>query len=112
MAKEMNMIDHTGFKLVRDEIPRIINDNGGTADFYVASEPEYKERLLKKLVEEANEFALCPSEEEFADILEVLDAIKSAFNLEENDIVNIKNEKLRRAGSFGKRIVLKLDTGR
>ena len=42
-------------KLVRDRIPEIIKENGGVPQTRILTKKEFKEELLKKLVEEAKE---------------------------------------------------------
>lgn len=93
-------------KLVRDKIPEVIEKTGSTYVIHVADEEEYKSRLTKKLIEEATEFMENPCEEEYADVLEVLECIKSAFNYNLNIINKIKEQKTIERGSFKDRIIL------
>lgn len=62
-------------KLVRDKIPDIIRSRGETAITHIASDEEYKKRLIEKLQEEVDEFKKDNNEEELADIMEVIYAI-------------------------------------
>ncbi len=62
-------------KLVRDKIPDHILRQGGTPLFHIAAENEYWQKLKEKLSEEVREFQTDESEEEYADILEVLETI-------------------------------------
>lgn len=93
-------------KLVRDNIPEIIREKGGAPIIHVADEKEYWEKLKEKCFEEMEEFMKDESVEEFADLLEVIDAIAiyKKFNAEE--IIRIKEGKAATRGKFEKRIIL------
>lgn len=91
-------------KLIRDKIPQIISDNDKNYITHKALDVEYREYLLKKLVEETTEFCEEPCSAEMADILEVLDALRKAFSL--TNIEKIRSEKYIKRGGFEKRIIL------
>lgn len=93
-------------KLVRDNIPEIIQKNGKRAVTHTADEREYIKKLEEKLQEEMKEFLFAKNEEEFADILEVLDAIGVVRGFNTERIQAIKAEKLTKNGGFIKRIIL------
>ena len=93
-------------KLVRDKIPEVIENSGKKFSSHIAGELEYKEELFKKVYEELEEFKENPSAEEMADIFEVLEGLIKAYNIEMNDVFDIKEEKARERGAFEKRIVL------
>lgn len=98
-------------KLVRDRIPEIIESKGEMADFYVADEQEYFQRLKEKLSEEAIELATCTDAlsamEEMADVLEVLEAVREYWGILEKDVVSAKENKKQKRGGFAKRYILK-----
>ena len=103
MEKEIN-------KLVRDNIPNIIENNGEKAITRILGDDEYKKELCKKLLEEANEVINAKSSdetlEELADVLEVLKTIAELNNKNLEDIIEISNRKKLERGSFKKRIFL------
>jgi predicted house-cleaning noncanonical NTP pyrophosphatase (MazG superfamily) len=68
--------------------------------------PEYKQFLIEKLKEELLEFSHTPSEEEAADMIEVIFALFYAFKLEPARVEKIRQEKLAERGAFEKRIIL------
>ncbi len=92
-------------KLVRDKIPAFIESKGKTVVWHKADEKEYWEKLKEKLLEEVAEFNKDESIEEFADLLEVVDAIAEykQFNKEEVNVV--KEKKLQDKGVFKERII-------
>ncbi len=73
---------------------------------HVASEPEYWQKLQEKLREEAEEFLKNSTVEEFADILEVLDAIAEEKGFKNNEITAVKTKKAEERGRFKERIIL------
>lgn len=97
-------------KLVRDNIPAIINASGKKAKVHILSKESYKETLKSKLLEEALEFVTATNNseriEELADIKEVLTAISKAFDLKSKDINKTRFKKLCEKGSFNKRYYL------
>lgn len=93
-------------KLVRDKMPEIIISRGDVPVTHIADEKEYWDKLKKKLDEEVKEFQKDSTIEEFADILEVLDAIAGCKGFNKKDIAKIKNGKAKERGKFKKRIIL------
>lgn len=98
--------EHINRKLVRDRIPAIIEQSGRKPIYHRASEEEYRRKLLDKLIEEATEFASCPSEEELADVLEVIVSLVEAFEFYPAEVESIRLSKLREKGGFEKRLIL------
>jgi len=93
-------------KLVRDKIPDIIRANGETPVTRELDEPEYKQALLEKLVEEAREMLADGSIAERADVEEVLRAIDEAFGFSIEDIETIRQQKADERGAFAEQIFL------
>lgn len=93
-------------KLVRDKILNIIHKNGGNPSYHIADEKEYWEKLKEKLLEEFAEFKKEESPEEFADMLEVIDAIAEYKKFDRKTITEIKNKKAQQRGRFKDRIIL------
>jgi len=97
------------WKLVRDRIPSILDREGVRYRLRkVESEDEYREYLLKKLREEVEEFAENPSEEELADILEVIDAIVVAYGFDRERIGEVKEKKLVERGGFREGVLVEI----
>ena len=93
-------------KLVRDNIPNIINETGNEYIIHIADEDEYKGKLLDKLKEETIEFLENPCEEEIADILEVIDGLINHYKFSIINIQDIKYKKSKVRGKFEKKIIL------
>ncbi|MDM8533971.1 nucleoside triphosphate pyrophosphohydrolase [Clostridiaceae bacterium HSG29] len=93
-------------KLVRDKIPEIIEKAGHEYYIHTADKNEYINKLIYKVSEELKEFEENPCEEEMADILEVLESLTEIFNLSDDKIKNIKEEKKIKRGGFTKKIIL------
>lgn len=92
-------------KLVRDNIPEMLDTKGITYEKRIASPEEYKIELIKKLAEEIAEFQEAGDIEELADVIEVLEAIKKLP--EYADVESVRQAKLLERGGFEKQIILK-----
>jgi predicted house-cleaning noncanonical NTP pyrophosphatase (MazG superfamily) len=93
-------------KLVRDKIPEYIRSKGEVPIIHIADEKEYWQKLKEKLLEEIKEFEEKENVEEFADILEVLDAILDYKGFARGEVERIKNRKAEERGKFKERIIL------
>lgn len=96
-------------KLVRDKIPEIIKSNGADPIIRTLNNVEYKQELEKKLHEEYLEVinSSCSSRiEELADMLEVIKALAILEDSTLEDVINVAKEKVKKRGSFEKRIYL------
>jgi len=91
-------------KLVRDKIPKIIKEEGKVCKYRIADPEEYRQKLKEKLLEESQEFFENPCVEEFADIQEVMDALRKEYSL--TGVKAHKKYKKIVRGSFSKKIVL------
>ena len=89
-------------KLVRDNIPDIIQKSGKTPAFHTLSENE----LDRKLSEECAEYLADKSLEELADILEVIYAICDARGYSTSELESCRKAKAEKRGSFANRIYL------
>lgn len=93
-------------KLVRDRIIEIIEAKGEKALWHSASDEEYHEKLKEKLLEEVKEFLEAESEEEMADVFEVITAWLALKEWDIEDIIALQKEKSEKRGGFEKRIIL------
>ncbi|MDO8558554.1 MAG: nucleoside triphosphate pyrophosphohydrolase [bacterium] len=93
-------------KLVRDKIPGYIRKKGGTPITHVADMAEYWEKLKDKLLEEIEEFKKDENIEEFADILEVIDAIADHKGFDRKEVGQVRDKKAEERGKFKERIIL------
>lgn len=97
-------------KLVRDNIPSIIENDNEIPVTRILSDEEYKIELHKKLKEECNEVidSKTKSEEleELADVLEVLRSIAKLNDSSLDEVVAIADKKFQKRGGFEKRIYL------
>lgn len=72
----------------------------------IASEKEFLNLLNEKLKEEVQEFIESESEEELADILEVIKSIEKVKGFDEKEIEKIRLKKFNERGGFDKRTIL------
>lgn len=92
-------------KLVRDKMPELLMSWGKKFEKRIASDEEYREELIKKLVEESEEFAEAGEPEELADVLEVIYALRKLD--EYKDVKKLQIKKQQERGGFEKRIIIK-----
>ena len=100
----MAMIQYN--KLIRDQIPQIIEASGKQCVCEVLSESEYLEMLDAKLTEELAEYQESKSMEEIADLLEVIHAVIKARGSSLAEVEKIRTEKALKRGGFEKKILL------
>lgn len=93
-------------KLVRDNIPQIIENSGKRAITRTLDDEEYKVYLEKKLDEEVAEFHESKSLEELADIAEVLNALRIAYGYSLNELDTERLTKTIERGAFTQKILL------
>lgn len=94
-------------KLVRDNIPKIIEASNKTCVIEVVTGKEKEEYLEEKLKEEVNEYLEDKNLEELADVMEVLFALADNLGYKEEDLLNKREEKKLERGGFKKGIILK-----
>lgn len=97
-------------KLVRDNIPSIIEENGEKAVYHVLSDEEYWSYLLKKDSEELEKVRKASSKaeikEELANKLEIIRAAAHYHGFTLNDIIEEADLKKENKGGFSKRLIL------
>ena len=93
-------------KLVRNLIPRIIEESGRTCSYHVSSEDKYETWLFEKMKEEVQEFIDNPCYEEAADIFEVFRSFCDLRGLDIGGVVSRAHAKRERSGGFSDRIIL------
>lgn len=93
-------------KLVRDKIPEKIKKNNEIPVTHIAGDKEYWRKLKEKLEEETEEFLDKNTDEELADILEVVYAICDFKNIDKKDLEDIRRKKAEQRGGFKNKIIL------
>lgn len=91
-------------KLVRDKIPAILDAKGVPYERTEARADEFKTELIRKLLEEAQEFAETPSLEELADVAEVFETLRTLPEYAEVEAERLRKREER--GGFNGRIIL------
>ena len=92
-------------KLVRDKIPEYLTTKGISFEQHVATDEEYRQALIDKLVEEAAEFAEAGAPEELADVMEVVLALRTLPEYAEVEVERLK--KLEEKGGFERRFIVR-----
>ena len=97
-------------KLVRDNIPRIIKNDGLESKTRILNEEEYEVELRKKLVEEATELSEATNIEEkiyeLADIYEIIEYILMTNKIDKRQVDIMRIKKNMKKGSFEEKIFL------
>ena len=97
-------------KLVRDRIPEIIRQDGKECGIEEMGEAEFRQALLEKLVEEAEEAAKAAGKpelvKELADVFEVIDAILGACNIPRKTVLTEQARRREARGGFEQRLKL------
>ena len=96
-------------KLVRDNIPDIIKNNGEIPITRILNDDEYKIELEKKLYEEYQEVLNSSGKErieELADMLEVMISLAKLEGKELEDVIEVAKVKRLKRGAFNNKIYL------
>lgn len=94
-------------KIVRDNIPTIIENSGNKYETEIVSDEEALLYLYTKLTEEVNEFLESKDIHEMADIIEVLYAICDKRKMTRAMLETIRQQKEKENGGFENNIILK-----
>ncbi len=97
-------------KLVRDFIPRIIRDNGGSPSVRRATGEELDLLIRYKIVEEASELLDSGEETEIADVFEAINALLTHRGLGLDQIEDLREQKKRKRGGFREGYVLDMES--
>lgn len=101
-------------KLVRDNIPSIIEANGQRYRSRILNDTEYREQLRLKLHEELQEYLDADEHEEalleLADLLEVIRALSTVHGSDVERLEQLRAVKAAERGGFQNRIFL-IDAG-
>jgi predicted house-cleaning noncanonical NTP pyrophosphatase (MazG superfamily) len=97
-------------KLVRDNIPDVIEAAGGEAEIRVLSSDEFETELLKKVGEEASGLTSTENREdlikELADLEAVIDEIRELKGITDGEIEAAKKSNFEKKGGFKKKLFL------
>lgn len=93
---------HIYNKLIRDRIPKIIENDHKTCATRILNDEEYLRCLKSKLLEECHEVIDAEGEDikkEIADVLEVLEALENTLHIDYQEVLSIKEKKARSNGA-------------
>lgn len=94
-------------KLVRDNIPQIIQAQGDYCEFEIVSDKNKLIQLLEtKVMEEWQEYIDSKDISEIADTIEVLFSLAERKGTTRNQLLELMNEKTKQRGGFNKGILL------
>ena len=96
-------------KLVRDKIPDLIRNSGGTPSFRVVENHELDYFIRLKVQEEANELLESGDDEEIVDLLEIIDALLMHRGFSREKIDEMKKEKAEKRGKFEMGFILTMN---
>jgi len=94
-------------KLVRDNVPDILEKKGKRVLFSRANSSEYKLKLKEKLKEETQEYIIDGAPEDLVDVLEVVYALAEQSGLSKQKLEKLRKAKAEFKGTFDKRTILK-----
>lgn len=97
-------------KLVRDNIPAIIEATGAACETEILSDTDYLRLLDAKLDEELAEYHQDQNIEELADLMEVIYACAKARGYTVAELESLRAEKAAKRGGFDQKILLKTVT--
>ena len=93
-------------KLIRDKVLGSMQDLGQNVTYHRLDDKDFLPELKRKLLEEASELNLADKDagKELADLLEVIDQIRSELKIEPQELAKIQQELREKRGSFNDKI--------
>lgn len=97
-------------KLVRDRIPKIIENTGKKFSTRILDDQEYIKELKKKSFEELDEYVNADNDkdaiEELADLLEIIHALAECHGGSIENVEEVRRQKAVKRGGFKEKIFL------
>lgn len=96
-------------KLIRDNIPEIIEKSGKECDVKLLDDEEYIHKLKEKIIEEAHEVYEADKIDivgELADVLEIIEAIEKYYSIEHGAVEKKEQNKAIKNGRSDKKLLL------
>lgn len=97
-------------KLIRDKIPKKIQNKGSSCETRELEQKEFEKELVKKVSEEADGLENSDSREkmisELADIIDVMEEMKRVKEITDHEIEEARKENYKKKGGFEKRLFL------
>jgi len=97
-------------KLIRDNIPSIIEKDNKISIVTVLDDKQFLTELKKKLIEESKEVVNTETRDELinelADIQEIIDKLKEVYIIDQDEIVAVQSKKAQKNGKFDKKLFL------
>lgn len=96
-------------KLVRDNIPAILDSQGIRFEAVTMADADYRQALRQKLIEEAQEAAEASEHHlitELADLYEVIDTLMQVYGINKHEVLNSQTIKRLERGGFEQRLRL------
>lgn len=97
-------------KLIRDNIPSIIEKDNKTCIVNILNDEQFLVELKRKLIEESTELSKANSRDELinelADIQEIIDKLKQEYGLVQEEINRVQSVKANKNGKFDKKLFL------
>jgi len=96
-------------KLVRDNIPAILDSQGIRFEAVTMADADYRQALRHKLIEEAQEAAEASEHHlitELADLYEVIDTLMQVYGINKHEVLNSQTIKRLERGGFEQRLRL------
>jgi predicted house-cleaning noncanonical NTP pyrophosphatase (MazG superfamily) len=96
-------------KLIRDQVPGLIEADGQRAVTRVLNDTEFRAALLTKLVEEALEARAAEIEDvpsELVDVVEVIQALLKIIGITWGELLELADDKREQRGGFSRRLFL------
>ena len=105
-------LESTSWKLIRDDLPEIFRKENDPVELALAEGDVFIDFLIKKVGEELAELSnvstQTESEEEMADLIEVILALQKHLGLDPEVVEQVRLKKRAKKGGFERGVLMKL----